>query len=265
ALLDAAAYAPTGRVDLAETPADFVPLSWYKITGYPSGVGCLVARRDALEGLRRPWFAGGTVLASSARTDWHLSAPVPERFEDGTPPFLVLPDVTAAVAWFGAVGQPAVAAHTATLTGRLLDGLGALRHPGGEPAVRVLGPEGLAGRGPAVAFNLLRRDGSVIDERVGLAAAAAARVDVRSGCFCNPGVTELANDIGPETVRRALGRGRPADADAYLRLLAVRAQGALRASVGIATNAADVDRLLNVCADLAAHPAPDPGTPRTGC
>ncbi|RKN40159.1 aminotransferase class V-fold PLP-dependent enzyme [Streptomyces hoynatensis] len=268
-LLDAAAYAPTGRLDLGAVPADFVPLSWYKITGYPSGVGCLVARREALRGLHRPWFAGGTVLAASSHTDWHLRAPAPEGFEDGTLPFLLLPDVTAAVSWYEARVRPWIARHTAALTGRLLDGLAALRYPDGRPAVRVLGPEGLRDRGPVVSFNLLRPDGSVLDERIALDAAAAAGVDVRSGCFCNPGVAELANGMTPEVVRQALGRGAPSDVDGYLRLLRVHAQGAVRASLGAASNAADVDRLLQVCADLCAqaarHPLPDPLAPRLGC
>ena len=53
-LLDAAAFVPTSRLDLRETPADFVSLSFYKMFGYPTGVGCLLARREALAALRRP-------------------------------------------------------------------------------------------------------------------------------------------------------------------------------------------------------------------
>ncbi|UCM86958.1 aminotransferase class V-fold PLP-dependent enzyme [Streptomyces marincola] len=264
-LLDAAAHAPTGPLDLSAVPADFVVLSWYKITGYPSGVGCLVARREALARLRRPWFAGGTVLASSARTDWHLPAPAPEGFEDGTPPFLLLPDVTAAVAWYRAVGRPAFAGHAAALTRRLLDGLARLAHPGGAPAAVVLGPPADADRGPVVAFNLLRADGSVLDERLCLDAASAAGIDVRSGCFCNPGVAEAVNGMTPGVVRDALARGAPEDVDAYLRLLRVPAQGAVRASPGAAANAADVDRLLAVCAEVASGPATRHSGPRVGC
>ncbi|MDT0445822.1 aminotransferase class V-fold PLP-dependent enzyme [Streptomyces johnsoniae] len=264
-LLDAAAHAPTGPLDLSAVPADFVCLSWYKITGYPPGVGCLVARHDALRELRRPWFSGGTVLASASEADWHLSAPAPERFEDGTLPFLLLPDVTAAVAWYAAVGRAAFARHAAALTRRLLDGLGALRHPGGAPMVRLLGPVSAAERGPTVAFHLLRRDGSPLDERLCLAAASAAGVDVRSGCFCNPGVAEVANGMTREIVRAALSGGGPADLDGYLRRLRVPAQGAVRASVGAATHAADVDRLLAVCAEVAARPGPGSAGPRTGC
>src|SRR5690606_37077026 len=62
-LLDAAAYAPANRIDLAEIHPDFMPVSWYKLFGYPTGLGCLIARREALARLQRPWFSGGTIQA----------------------------------------------------------------------------------------------------------------------------------------------------------------------------------------------------------
>lgn len=66
-LLDCAAFAPTNRLDLARVKPDFVPLSFYKIFGYPTGVGALIARYAALAKLRRPWFAGGTITITSVQ------------------------------------------------------------------------------------------------------------------------------------------------------------------------------------------------------
>jgi len=53
-LLDAAAFAPTNRLDLSRWQPDFVPLSFYKMFGYPTGVGCLLARKSILDQLCRP-------------------------------------------------------------------------------------------------------------------------------------------------------------------------------------------------------------------
>ena len=64
-LLDAAAFVPTNRLDLGRYRPDFVSISFYKMFGYPTGIGALLARRAALERLRRPWFAGGTITFSS--------------------------------------------------------------------------------------------------------------------------------------------------------------------------------------------------------
>lgn len=60
-LLDAAALAPSSKISLRDTPADAMAVSFYKMFGFPTGVGCLVAKKSFLRQLKRPWFAGGTV------------------------------------------------------------------------------------------------------------------------------------------------------------------------------------------------------------
>jgi selenocysteine lyase/cysteine desulfurase len=66
-LLDAAAFAPTNRLDLSRWQPDFVSLSFYKIFGYPTGVGCLLARKASLGRLHRPWFAEARLLLPRCR------------------------------------------------------------------------------------------------------------------------------------------------------------------------------------------------------
>ena len=77
-LLDAAAYLPTNVLDLSRWHPDFVAVSWYKVFGYPTGIGSLVVRREALARLRRPWFAGGTDRRRLGRR----AAPHPRRRRD---------------------------------------------------------------------------------------------------------------------------------------------------------------------------------------
>ena len=62
-LLDAAALAPTTPIDLTNTPVDAVAVSFYKMFGFPTGIGALVLAPGIGAWLRekRPWFAGGTV------------------------------------------------------------------------------------------------------------------------------------------------------------------------------------------------------------
>jgi selenocysteine lyase/cysteine desulfurase len=79
-LLDAAAFLPTADLDLRVVKPDFLCLSVYKISGYPTGVGALVARHAALADLARPSFTGGTVRWVSVANDRHLMAEGAERF-----------------------------------------------------------------------------------------------------------------------------------------------------------------------------------------
>jgi molybdenum cofactor sulfurtransferase len=43
-VLDAAAFVCHSRLDLSEYPADFVTLSFYKMFGFPTGLGALIVR-----------------------------------------------------------------------------------------------------------------------------------------------------------------------------------------------------------------------------
>ncbi|MFE0101571.1 aminotransferase class V-fold PLP-dependent enzyme [Streptomyces sp. NPDC059009] len=267
-LLDAAAYLPTGTLSLRRAPADFVVASWYKVFGYPSGVGSLVARRDALAALRRPWFAGGTIQVVSARARWHRMAQAPAAFEDGTPDFHAVPQIVTGLDWYESVGAAAVADHVSRLTGRLLSGVAGLRHRDGRPLVRVYGPRGTEGRGGTVALNVLDSRGHVVDERIVARECAAAGISVRTGCFCNPGAGEEAFSIAPRLLHRAGGgRWRAETIDGYIRRLGLPSGGAVRVSPGIANTAADIDRFVEFLRETFAAGTPERGAlaPRVSC
>src|SRR5205085_11716153 len=124
-LLDAASYVPAHVLSLRRHPAAFVALSFYKMFGYPTGVGALVARRDALARLRRPWFAGGTVAYASVQLDTHRHRDGHEAFENGTPDFLAIAALDAGFDVLSDVTMPRLTAHVARLTRGLLDDLAA--------------------------------------------------------------------------------------------------------------------------------------------
>jgi selenocysteine lyase/cysteine desulfurase len=242
-LLDAAAYVPASRLDLSVVKPDFVPVSWYKVFGYPTGVGCLIARREALGRLLRPWFAGGSVSMATVQGDWHTPAADEARFEDGTVSFLQIPDVEAGLAWINGIGMDLIHQRVMCLAGWLIDRLTGLRHGNGEPMARIYGPAGTAGRGGTVAFNLLDPGGRVIDERAVARDTAAAGISIRTGCFCNPGAGEGAFGLTTADWRRA-ARGRARTLDQYVDLLGLPSGGALRASVGLVSTVEDVERFL---------------------
>jgi molybdenum cofactor sulfurtransferase len=165
-LLDAAAFVPTNRLDLSRWHPDFVPLSFYKLFGYPTGVGCLLARKAALATLRRPWFAGGTVWGISVQGDGYVLLSGGEGFEDGTLNYLTLPAVEIGLKHLQAIGMETIHERVRCLTGWLLGTLLSLRHRNGRPLVEVYGPHTTERRGGTVALNFFDPNGSLIDERV---------------------------------------------------------------------------------------------------
>jgi molybdenum cofactor sulfurtransferase len=264
-LLDAAAYVPTNRLDLSQVKPDFVALSFYKMFGWPTGVGALLARQDVLAKLERPWFSGGTIVAAFVQREWYQSAPGAAHFEDGTVNFLNLPAVEIGLRLLERIGIETVHARVEALGAWLLEGLGTLRHANGAPAAVVYGPRDFERRGATIAFNFLHPDGRVVDERYVERLARERNISFRTGCFCNPGAGEVAFTISRETlVGGEFGEGMTLDD--YLRTLGLPSGGAVRVSLGLVSNLADIERFrafTGEFVDLAA--VPDDLPPRTGC
>jgi selenocysteine lyase/cysteine desulfurase len=266
-LVDAAAFVPTNRLDLSRWHPDFVPVSFYKLFGYPTGVGCLLARREALAKLERPWFSGGTIVAVAVQRDWHRLAKDVAAFEDGTVNYLTLPAIELGLDHVERIGIDTIHERVALLGGWLLEQLQALRHRNGRPAVEVYGPRTWRGRGATIAFNFLHPSGRWLDERYVDRVAEQQNVSVRTGCFCNPGSGELAFSIDRETL---IG-GEFDEAlivDEYVRAMGLPSGGAVRVSLGIATNFADVYRFLEFARtflDVAEDDVPTDLAPRLTC
>jgi selenocysteine lyase/cysteine desulfurase len=221
-LLDAAAYAPSHALDLGACKADFIALSFYKLFGHPTGVGALIARHEALAKLRRPWFAGGTVLYAAVAADRHRLLPAPEAFEDGTPNFLGIAALPAGFALLEEIGMPRITAHVERLTSMFVGEIGRF--------ATVYGP---------TTFNVDGVPYWEVEE-----CARRENISLRGGCFCNPGASELA--FGLQRLERcldALGHGFTVPRFAEC---AGRAVGAVRASFGIANNEADVARVVEL-------------------
>ena len=70
-VLDAAAMAATSPLDLSSCRADFVTISFYKMFGFPTGLGALIIRKDAEAVLRKTYFGGGTVQAYLSSEQFH--------------------------------------------------------------------------------------------------------------------------------------------------------------------------------------------------
>ena len=240
-LVDCAAFVPSNRLDLGVWQPDFVPISFYKLLGYPTGVGCLLVRERALARLRRPWFAGGTIAAVSVQGDWHTPADGEAAFEDGTVNYLALPAVELGLRYLEGIGIDTIHTRVRCLTAWLLEELAALRHADGRPVVHIHGPRTTHRRGGTIAFNFVRADGRLVDVRIVDGRAAELGISLRTGCFCNPGAAEHAFGIPREALLRRAES--PALGD-HLRALGVESGGAVRVSLGLPTTFRDVYRFM---------------------
>ncbi|GAA1667188.1 cysteine desulfurase [Nonomuraea maheshkhaliensis] len=162
--LDASQSVPHHPVDVTALGADFVAFTGHKMVG-PSGIGVLWGRTELLEAM--PPFLGGGEMIEAVWMDRSTYAPIPHKFEAGTPPIVEAIGLGAAVDYLTEVGMEAVEAHERTLTAYALD---ALRE---VPTLRVIGPETLERRGGTVSFTLEgihpHDVGQILDDQFGVA------------------------------------------------------------------------------------------------
>jgi selenocysteine lyase/cysteine desulfurase len=246
-MLDAAAFVPTSHLDVGRVGADFVTVSFYKMFGYPTGVGALIARRRSLAALRRPWFSGGTVNFATVTGRHRLLSPDEAAFEDGTLNYLGIPAVEIGLAHLDRVGLDLVHTRVACLTGWLIEQLLALRHDNGRPMIRLYGPATTAHRGGTVTMNVYDDEGHLLDYRRVEELAGEERISLRTGCFCNPGAGESAEGLTADEIAAALAVDARMSLPRFLQFITHRSgksAGALRVSLGVASNFADVCRFV---------------------
>ncbi|THH29541.1 hypothetical protein EUX98_g4653 [Antrodiella citrinella] len=254
-LLDAAALAPTSVVSLAETPVDAMAVSFYKMFGFPTGVGALVVRESFLAKLERPWFAGGTVdVVQAPGNVFTLASEMHERFEDGTINYLNLPAVTQGLRFLSAY-LPFLPLRLSNLTHYLTSALSELKHEHtGTPVVRVLSR--IPGRklksvgdqsdaGSTISFIFLTPTGEQMPLSFIEHAASRQNVSLRTGCMCNPG--GAAALLG---LRSDMDRLYPGVTMKEFEQHVGYELGVVRVSLGLASNFQDVYRVVKFASSM---------------
>ncbi|MCC4211423.1 aminotransferase class V-fold PLP-dependent enzyme [Leeuwenhoekiella parthenopeia] len=242
-LLDAAAFVTSSRLDLQEVQPDFVSISFYKIFGYPTGLGCLLVKKNKFNKLCKPWFAGGTVTLASVKSPHHFLAGNHERFENGTLNYLDIPALKIGLDHIDAIGIERINARVNSLTRYLFTHLRALKHPDGSPKVRIFGPADREQTGGTLIMNFYDAHGRTLPFEEVEEKANACNISLRTGCFCNPGIDEINNDLSSEELGEFFSSNLHGGYREIINALQ-KMRGAIRISVGIATTKADLDYFI---------------------
>ncbi|MER7891739.1 aminotransferase class V-fold PLP-dependent enzyme [Micromonospora sp. NPDC094482] len=221
--LDAAQLAPHAPVDLLELDVDYLAVSGHKLYA-PFGAGVLIGRADWLDAAP-PYLSGGgatsRVGAATHDVSWALG---PARHEAGTPNLLGAVALAAVCAALADADRAELHRREQRLLTRLRDGLAALPH---VVELRTFGPD--APRVGIVSFVVAARDSAEVAAEL----ARGHAIGVRDGLFCaHPLARRLLTEAAARTGRRDLP------------------PTALRASIGLGSTTADVDRLLAALATL---------------
>ena len=185
-IVDAAQLVPHAGVDVQALGADFIAFSSHKMLG-PTGIGVLWGRTEALEEMEP--FEGGGEMISDVTLDTATWAPIPHRFEAGTPPIIEAVGLHAAIDYLDSIGMDRILEHDRQLTAI------ALKQLGDVPGLSIQGPKDLDDRGGVVSMTM---DGvhahdlaTILDEQ---------GVAVRAGHHC---AKPLMRELGVAATARA--------------------------------------------------------------
>ena len=248
-LLDAAAFVPSSRLDLSIYQPDFVCVSFYKIFGYPTGIGCLLIKNSTYSKLVKPWFAGGTVTLVSVVSQEKFLTSGHERFEDGTLNYTNLPAIAYGLDYIESIGIDRINQRVKSLTQYVSQHLKQLVHDNGRPIVKLFGPDTLHHRGGNIVMNFLDIDGEPFPFQMIEEMANEQMISIRSGCFCNPGIDEINNCITTDEISKYFMSRDKGDYFDMIHFLH-KMRGATRLSVGIATITSDLDRFVELISRL---------------
>lgn len=248
-LLDAAAYVPSSRLDLTEHQPDFVSLSFYKMFGYPTGLGCLLIHKKSFHLLDKKWFSGGNVSMVSVVADGFFLQNNHEKFENGTINYLGIPAIKFGLEWIEKIGINNIQTRVKCLTNFTLEEFSKLKHSNGLPLIKIAGPGKSDLRGGTIIFNVFDQNNKIYPIKEIELFANSHNISLRTGCFCNPGIDELNCAIGSDGISDFFSKYTTGNNCDVMEFLGIN-RGNIRISFGLVSNFNDTKALLDMLSGL---------------
>ncbi len=145
AIVDGCQYVPHNVTDVQAWGADFLAFSSHKMCG-PTGIGVLWGREQLLDAM--PPFLGGGNMIADVRLDGFTTAPLPAKFEAGTPAIIETIGLGAAVDYLSNLGMANVREHEMRLGSYAIRTL--TERYGND--ISIHGPTDIAVRGATLSF-----------------------------------------------------------------------------------------------------------------
>jgi molybdenum cofactor sulfurtransferase len=251
-LSDTAKYISTNYLDLSDKIIDIAVISFYKMFGFPTGVGALILKKSVIKHMQRKhYFGGGTVSVSSGESDYAISRHLlHEWFEDGSPNYLGiialdrnLDKVINKTIDYGMISK---------ITYDFYSLITKMKYSNGQPIFElydvpkknnITQTEFKEQHGSIITFNLLKTDGSYIGYKEVENVCALNGIAIRTGCLCNVGACSKNLNISLSELQRNFEMGHTCGDDKDI--INGKPTGAIRVSFGLNNNYSDVDRFLD--------------------
>ncbi|CAO4387029.1 unnamed protein product [Caenorhabditis nigoni] len=251
--VDAAALVSSTPLDLTAHRPNFVAFSFYKIFGYPTGIGALLVRKDSSKFIEKTSFAGGTVQSVDEMTMHFVLRDFERAYEEGTINSYGIAQLQKGFEDIERCGgMKAIQLHTYDLRSKAVEMLQSKTHPNGKKVVEIYSqpdnqvcPET---QGAIVAFNLMRPDNIYYGYTEVEKMCAIFGIELRTGCFCNIGACKKYLGITSEMIKENMSKGKRCGDE--IDLINGRPTGAVRISFGRMSTEQDIEvleQMIDTC------------------
>uniref|UniRef100_A0A0K2UM59 MOSC domain-containing protein n=1 Tax=Lepeophtheirus salmonis TaxID=72036 RepID=A0A0K2UM59_LEPSM len=250
--LDAACYLSSNQLDLSLShgmDVDFVCFSFYKIFGYPTGIGALVLKSECLDQALKvkKYFGGGAVQMNTVHERKKVLKMGVEGLEDGTLPYQ---QIFASIHGFNFIQNIniyRISQYTFSLAQKCYKELKMLFYSNGNPLIlfnlsnNFLDPRT---QGPIINFNILNFDGTHAGFSKFANLCSVHNIHVRVGCFCNIGACARYLNFKDKDIESNFQAGHTCGDN--MDLLDGRPLGSIRLSFGYYNNKKDIRILIEL-------------------
>lgn len=254
--LDAANFAGTNFLNLKKYNPDFICLSFYKLFGYPTGLGALIVKKSSENLLVKKYYGGGTVKIAMTTENWHEKRDsIQERYEDGTIPFLSIISLLKGFETLERLvpknslnlGIERISRHCFSLGKYLYQKLSELKYSNGKSVIKFYHENNFDSselQGGIVNFNVLHSDGSFVGFAEISCMASIHNIYLRTGCFCNPGACQRNLKLSNDELKKHFKAGHVCgDSNDLIDGVPT---GSVRVSIGYMTNKENVDSVIEM-------------------
>lgn len=219
-------------------------------------MGALLVSKRGQKVLRKRYYGGGTVNIAMTRKDFHEKrSDFTAHFEDGTIPFLSIATILTGFNILERFIPPTAELNTMQRISKYVfqlakycyEALDKLKHPNGAPLIEFYNHDGYesnSNQGGIVTFNILHDKGSYVGFAELACLAAIYNIQLRCGCFCNPGACQWFLKLSNSDIRKQYESGHKCSD--YNDLVDGIPTGAIRVSFGYMNRIEDVDKFIQM-------------------
>lgn len=246
---DIAKYISTHNIDMSDDLIDIAPISFYKIFGFPTGIGALIIKKSVSQYLHKCYFGGGTLMSVNPMNNFHFKKQIlHQQFEDGSPNYLSIIYLEHLLnKQYNAIDYEKIN----KLTYYFYDKIRAIKFKNDSPLFELYDipldytyQQFCNNHGSIITFNLLKSDGSYIGYKEVELLCNINKIAIRTGCLCNNGACMKNLNITNDILRENFDKGHSCDEP--IDLIDGKPTGAIRVSFCENNSFLEIDTFINL-------------------